>query len=116
VIDRVDSTGMREHHNPVEDLPIIPVLWDRRRNPDRRAKWRGGRRDSDWTCRRPVSYETLTGLSPVHSRGRLLDWVSPSPNWRPALPGRLGLGSAARMAGLIRTLYSNAGGARLDSR
>ena len=29
----------------------LPVSLDRRRIPDRRAQWRGGRRDSDWTGR-----------------------------------------------------------------
>jgi hypothetical protein len=29
------------------------VPYDRRKSPDRRATWRGGRRDSDWTTSRP---------------------------------------------------------------
>ena len=29
----------------------LPAALDRRRIPDRRAQWRGGRRDSDWTGR-----------------------------------------------------------------
>jgi hypothetical protein len=31
-----------------DDIPAAPFLMDRRRTPDRRAIWRGGRRDSDW--------------------------------------------------------------------
>jgi hypothetical protein len=60
---------MREQYTEIENLPF--VARDRRRIPDRRAKWRGGRRDSDWTHRRPVSYATLTGLSPVRRWGPL---------------------------------------------
>jgi hypothetical protein len=37
-----------------DDLPLLPVLVDRRRAPDRRTIWRGGRRDSDWTTNRPL--------------------------------------------------------------
>jgi hypothetical protein len=31
-----------------EDVPPPPVVFDRRHAPDRRDRWRGGRRDSDW--------------------------------------------------------------------
>jgi hypothetical protein len=31
-----------------DDVPVLPFVMDRRRSPDRRATWRGGRRDSDW--------------------------------------------------------------------
>jgi hypothetical protein len=34
-----------------EDVPPPPFLMDRRRIPDRRKAWRGGRRDSDWRNR-----------------------------------------------------------------
>jgi len=34
------------------DLPPV-VLVDRRRMPERRTTWRGGRRDSDWINRPP---------------------------------------------------------------
>lgn len=34
-----------------DDVPLPPPLFDRRKNPDRRAVWRGGRRDSDWVNR-----------------------------------------------------------------
>jgi hypothetical protein len=61
---------MREQYTEMENLPF--VARDRRRIPDRRAKWRGGRRDSDWTHKRPVSYDTLTGLSPAPKWGPLL--------------------------------------------
>jgi len=42
-----------------DDLPIAPLLVDRRRNPDRRTIWRGGRRDADWTNRPPGAWERL---------------------------------------------------------
>ncbi|HXW04119.1 MAG TPA: hypothetical protein VD833_02725 [Vicinamibacterales bacterium] len=52
-----------------DDLPLLPVLVDRRRNPDRRALWRGGRRDSDWTERPPGAWPRLArgeaGASPT---------------------------------------------------
>jgi hypothetical protein len=37
------------------DNTAVPpvVLYDRRKTPDRRSRWRGGRRDSDWIHRPP---------------------------------------------------------------
>jgi hypothetical protein len=37
------------------DTTVVPpvVLYDRRKSPDRRVAWRGGRRDSDWIHRPP---------------------------------------------------------------
>ena len=35
------------------------VMYDRRASPSRRASWRGGRRDSDWTNRPPGAMEKL---------------------------------------------------------
>jgi hypothetical protein len=43
----------------VSDVPPLPPAMDRRRNPDRRAQWRGGRRDSDWTNRPPDALARL---------------------------------------------------------
>jgi len=34
-------------------VEVSPLVADRRRTPDRRDEWRGGRRDSDWTNRPP---------------------------------------------------------------
>jgi hypothetical protein len=34
----------------LDDVPAV-VLCDRRKSPDRRTPWRGGRRDSDWINR-----------------------------------------------------------------
>jgi hypothetical protein len=34
-----------------DDVPHLPFVMDRRRAPDRRTTWRGGRRDSDWNDR-----------------------------------------------------------------
>jgi hypothetical protein len=49
---RGDATG--EYTNE-EGLAFIPpvILYDRRKSPDRRKTWRGGRRDSDWLHRPP---------------------------------------------------------------
>lgn len=33
------------------DVPPPPLVYDRRRTPERRTIWRGGRRDSDWVNR-----------------------------------------------------------------
>jgi hypothetical protein len=39
----------------LDDNTVVPpvVLYDRRKTPDRRSTWRGGRRDSDWIHRPP---------------------------------------------------------------
>ena len=37
------------------DVPPPPVFVERRRTPDRRKEWRGGRRDSDWINRPPAA-------------------------------------------------------------
>jgi hypothetical protein len=41
------------------DVPPAPPVMDRRRTPDRRTIWRGGRRDSDWINRPPSALEKL---------------------------------------------------------
>ncbi len=47
----------------VDVPPPVPAL-DRRRTPDRRTDWRGGRRDSDWQDR-PIG-----GLDRLEERRR----------------------------------------------
>jgi hypothetical protein len=49
--DRPIASYMRHIVLQADDLPVPPPLFDRRKTPDRRAVWRGGRRDSDWTSR-----------------------------------------------------------------
>ncbi len=64
---------MRHLTADASDIPAQPFLVDRRRVPDRRAAWRGGRRDSDWVNRPPDAWEQL------ESRRRkpgLLHWAS----------------------------------------
>jgi hypothetical protein len=46
-----------------DDVPLLPLIVDRRCNPDRRTVWRGGRRDSDWTNRPPGAWERLDAES-----------------------------------------------------
>jgi hypothetical protein len=41
----------------VSDVPAPPPMVDRRHRPDRRAVWRGGRRDSDWINRPPSAWD-----------------------------------------------------------
>ena len=50
------------------DIPAVPPLVDRRCQPDRRATWRGGRRDSDWICRPPGALARLAANQPQPSR------------------------------------------------
>ena len=38
---------------------------DRRKNPDRRTTWRGGRRDSDWTNRPPDALTRLEAAQKI---------------------------------------------------
>ena len=57
----------------VDDVPVIPPLLDRRRTPDRRATWRGGRRDTDWTAR------------PLDAWARFGTEASDAPRWRQML-------------------------------
>jgi hypothetical protein len=45
---------MRHIIADVSDVPAPFPVVDRRRTPDRRKVWRGGRRDSDWV-NRPLS-------------------------------------------------------------
>jgi len=47
-----DTTGS-------SDLPPV-ILVERRRNPDRRTGWRGGRRNTDWINRPVGAWPHLT--------------------------------------------------------
>ena len=59
---------MKHIINDLGDVPPpIPAL-DRRKTPDRRLVWRGGRRDSDW-LNRPLG--ALDRLGAERSRSRL---------------------------------------------
>ena len=77
---RADRTGMRHIIHDSNDVPPPPVR-DRRRSPDRRKFWRGGRRDSDWV-NRPVDglahmerrQATLTGWRRILSTLHLWSW------------------------------------------
>ena len=50
------------------DVPPTPPAFDRRRSPDRRKVWRGGRRDSDWTNR------PLGGLDRLEREAKRSAW------------------------------------------
>jgi hypothetical protein len=51
-------SNIQSHPVPLfDDVPV--VLFDRRRAPDRRRAWRGGRRDSDWLNRPPGALARL---------------------------------------------------------
>jgi hypothetical protein len=63
-----DTSGMRHIIAEVSDIPAAPPALDRRRTPDRRAEWRGGRRDSDWINRPP---DALAKLQARQSRASM---------------------------------------------
>jgi hypothetical protein len=44
---------MKHMVGDMSDVPPPAPAYDRRRTPDRRRVWRGGRRDSDW-MNRPI--------------------------------------------------------------
>jgi hypothetical protein len=64
---------MRHIVSDVADVPLGPPAIDRRRTPDRRTEWQGGRRDSDWTNRPP---EALANLERAQRIGALRRMVS----------------------------------------
>ena len=57
-----------------ESIPWFAA--DRRKTPDRRDEWRGGRRDTDWTLNRPAG---------VLDRSARTDWLTAL---RRLVPGR----------------------------
>jgi hypothetical protein len=58
-------------HIPLEgDAEAVPYVGvDRRRQVTRRAAWRGGRRDTDWTNRPPGAWDRT-----VHGLGVATSW------------------------------------------
>jgi len=50
---------MRHIIADVTDVPPPVPMVERRRTPDRRKVWRGGRRDSDWVNRPLSAWQTL---------------------------------------------------------
>jgi hypothetical protein len=71
-----------EHMSSIDahgDTTVVPpvVLYDRRKSPDRRSTWRGGRRDSDWIDRPPGA---------LHRFERLQRRVVQVGRWRIAVP------------------------------
>jgi len=62
------------HVSPEEASATPPLAVDRRRMPDRRTEWRGGRRDSDWINRPPGALARFESARP-----------SPGGRWRTLL-------------------------------
>ena len=56
----------------VQDIPAAPYLMDRRRSPDRRVEWRGGRRDGDWHTRPPGAWARVHGAHASSGLKRVL--------------------------------------------
>lgn len=52
----------------VDDIPMAPPPLERRRTPDRRQVWRGGRRDNDWLERPPGALARLEKSQRRHTR------------------------------------------------
>jgi hypothetical protein len=57
------------------DVPAARPLVDRRRIPDRRAAWRGGRRDSDWVNRPQGTLAQFNRPSPARTLRRVAYYV-----------------------------------------
>ena len=53
---------MQEVIEATDMPPVIAV--ERRRLPDQRREWRGGRRDADWTSRPIGAWRQLEGVAP----------------------------------------------------
>jgi len=68
-----ENSGVKHITLQADDVPVAPFLMDRRRQPDRRASWRGGRRDSDWRHRPPGVWQ------------RVPDTTQPPARWRQVL-------------------------------
>ena len=71
-----DNLSMRSRPNACEsDVEPPPVVFfERRRHPDRRLSWRGGRRDGDWLNRPPGALHQFQRLQ----RGGGLASVDPN--------------------------------------
>jgi hypothetical protein len=57
------------------DVPVAMPPIDRRRTPDRRTEWRGGRRDSDWTDRPPDALANLERARRIGAVRRMVSSV-----------------------------------------
>jgi len=66
-----EMEGVKHITLQTDDVPLAPILMDRRRHPDRRAIWRGGRRDSDWFQRPPGAW-TRMAVQPTARWQRVL--------------------------------------------
>jgi hypothetical protein len=78
--DAADTSRMKQRSPSAELIEEPPpvVFMDRRRTPDRRAAWRGGRRDADWLQRPPGA------LARMHvGGGSLAGWRSWLTTWQP---------------------------------
>jgi hypothetical protein len=53
-MSNMPNTDHHDHHQAFEPPTFT---YDRRRSPDRRDSWRGGRRDSDWINRPPGAWD-----------------------------------------------------------
>ena len=58
----------------VFDEPPPIVMMERRCTPDRRTRWRGGRRDRDWLTRPPHAWSRSTLSSRTRARLAVPGW------------------------------------------
>lgn len=67
------SAAVRDTMELNTETPFrVPHLADRRKNPDRRQVWRGGRRDSDWLNRPPDARFPRPDAAPIGMRWQAL--------------------------------------------
>ena len=66
--DWADSPVMPPSTIDLGDTPPPPIVFERRKNQDRRGEWRGGRRDSDWVTRPPDA------LAKLERQARMTRW------------------------------------------
>ena len=59
----------------VGDEPPPVAIMERRRTPDRRTRWRRGRRDRDWLTRPPHAWSRATLSSRLQLVWRFRRWV-----------------------------------------
>jgi hypothetical protein len=69
---------MQEQKSQTADRALIAP--DRRQSADRRAAWRGGRRDSDWLERGPISGDAADPPAVAGWWRRLVERLGPSTN------------------------------------
>jgi hypothetical protein len=61
LLNTASDIGIMQAHGYF-DIQARPIVVERRRTPDRRMEWRGGRRDADWLSRPSGALKRLETL------------------------------------------------------